>query len=83
MDDFKKILTLYSSKLNSNKLFLDEIIQIIKETTTLSLGKDKVVVSGKELRFKLKSKERLLILIHKERLLQKLEEEGIKITDLS
>ena len=83
MDDFKKILTLYSSKLNSNKLFLDEIIQIINETTTLSLDKDKVVVSGKELRFKLKSKERLLILIHKERILQKLIEAGIKITDLS
>ena len=83
MDDFKKILTLYSSKLNSNKLFLDEIIQIINETTTLSLSKDKVVVSGKELRFKLKSKERLLILIHKERILQKLIEAGIKITDLS
>jgi len=82
MDTFKQLLLVYASKLKSSQLFLDDIIIIINETLGLSITKESLKIVDGELRLKLKPKERLLLILDKEVLLERFKTAGIKVTDL-
>lgn len=82
MDTFKQLLLIYASKLKSNQLFLDDIVVIINETLGLNLLKEDLKLVNGELRLRLKSKEKLLLILYKDILLEKFKSSGIKIIDL-
>ena len=82
MDTFKQLLLVYASRLKSSQLFLDDIIVIINETLGLSITKEDLKIVDGQLRLKLKPKERLLLILHKEILLEKFKIAGIKVIDL-
>ena len=82
MDNFKDLLKIYSQKLNSSQLLIDEILKVINKATGLKLKNSNLNIRDGVGRFKVTSKEKLSILLHKEKILNKFKEEGIIITDL-
>lgn len=80
--DLKEILKNYSRRLNSSQLLIDNIVQVINDVSGLSLNKNNLVISGRQLKIKTKTKERLNVLLLKEKILTRLKEEGIEIIDL-
>ncbi|HRZ30194.1 MAG TPA: hypothetical protein P5274_00780 [Candidatus Paceibacterota bacterium] len=82
MDTFKDLLKIYSQKLNNSQLLIDEILAIINKTTNLKLNKSNINIRDGVGCFKLKPKEKLLIFLHKEKILADFKEEKINITDL-
>lgn len=80
--DLKEILKNYSRRLNSSQLLIDNIVQVINEVSGLSLNKNNLVISGRQVKIKTKTKERLNVLLLKEKILTRLKEEGIEIIDL-
>jgi len=82
MADFKELLILYSQKFNTSQLFLEEIIEIINKTTNLKLNKNNLIIKDGLIKFKVKPREKLEILLYKEKILIKFKEAQIKITDL-
>lgn len=80
--DLKEILKNYSRRLNSSQLLIDNIVQVINDVSGLSLNKNNLVISGRQVKIKTKTKERLNVLLLKEKILARLKEEGIEIIDL-
>jgi hypothetical protein len=82
MDSFKDLLKIYSQRLNSSQLLITEILDVINNTTGLKLSKDNLIIKEGVGWFKIKPKEKLLVLLHKEKILAKFKEDKIIITDL-
>ena len=82
MDSFKDLLKIYSQRLNSSQLLTTEILEVINEKTGLKLGNDNLIIKDGVGWFKIKPKEKLLVLLHKEKILSKFKEDKIMITDL-
>lgn len=82
MDNFKDLLKIYSQKFNSSQLLIDEIITVINEVTSLKINKKSFKIKDNIGFLELKPKEKLLILLYKEKLLDKLKEGDFKIIDL-
>ena len=82
MNNFKDLLKLYSQKLNSTQLIIDEIIEVINKETALSLNKTNIVTRDGIAYLKVKPKQKLEIILHKSKIISKFKEENILITDL-
>lgn len=82
MQDFKNLLLLYSQKLNTNQFFVEEIIKVINDFTKLKINKNNLIIKEGIIKFKIKPKEKIEILLRKEKILTKFKEAKIKITDL-
>ncbi len=82
MDNFKDLLKLYSQKLNSTQLIIDEILAVINKETGLNLNKTNLVTRDGIAYLKVKPKQKLEIILHKDRIISNFKEEKILITDL-
>ncbi|MFA6476334.1 MAG: hypothetical protein WCV68_02850 [Candidatus Paceibacterota bacterium] len=82
MDNFKDLLKLYSQKLNSTQLIIDEILEIINKESSLNLNKTNIITRDGIAYLKVKPKQKLEIILHKSRIISKFKEENILITDL-
>lgn len=82
MQDLKNLLLLYSQKFNSTQLIIEEIIKVINKTTNLKLNKNNFIIKDNLIKFKIRPKEKLEILLYKDKILNKFKEAKIKITDL-
>lgn len=82
MDNFKDLLKLYSQKLNSSQLFIDDILEIINQTTDLVLNKKNLIIRDGIAWLKVKPKEKLVIILYKEKIITSFKDKGILITDL-
>ena len=82
MDNFKDLLKLYSQKLNSSQLIIDEILEVINGITNLKLSKNNLSIRDGVGWLKVKPKEKLAIILYKEKIIAKFKDEKIKITDL-
>lgn len=82
MDNFKDLLKIYSQKLNSSQLLIDEILDTINKVTDLKLGKNNLRIRDGVGWLKVKPKEKLIIILYKEKIINKFKEEKISITDL-
>ena len=82
MDNFKDLLKLYSQKLNTSQLLIDEILEIINQTTNLKLNKSNLVIKDGVGYLKVKPKQKLEIILHKSQIISNFQEEKILITDL-
>ena len=82
MDNFKDLLKLYSQKLNSTQLIIDEILDVINKETGLTLDKTNLVTRDGIGYLKVKPKQKLEIILHKDKIISKFKEEKIAITEL-
>lgn len=82
MDNFRDLLKIYSQKLNSSQLMIEEIIKVINLATNLNLNKTNLVIRDGIGYLKVKPKQKLEIILHKDRIISKFEEEKILIKDL-
>lgn len=82
MDTFKQLLIVYSTKLKSNQLFIDDIVKILEENSGLKVAKEDLKLKDGQLVLKLKPKQKLTLILYKDLLLEKFNKAGIKITDL-
>jgi len=82
MDTFKQLLIVYSTKLKSNQLFIDDIVKILEENSGLKVAKEDLKLKDGQLVLKLKPKQKLILILYKDLLLEKFNKAGIKITDL-
>jgi|GEM_PF-2180760 len=82
MADFKELLILYRQKFNANQLIIEEIIKVINQLTKLRINKDNLIIKEGLIKFKVKPKEKIEILLHKDKILTEFQKAKIKITDL-
>ena len=82
MDNFKDLLKIYSQRLNSSQLIIDEILEVINKITSLKLSKTNLSLRDGVGWLKIKPKEKLLIILYKEKILTKFKEENISVIDL-
>ena len=82
MDNFKDLLKIYSQKLNNSQLIIDEILEVINQVTNLKLSKTDLSIRDGVGRLKVKPKEKLIIILYKEKIIAKFKEENISVIDL-
>jgi hypothetical protein len=82
MDNFKDLLKIYSQKLNNTQLIIDEIIDVINNETGLTLNKTNLITRDGVGYLKVGPKQKLEIILRKDKIISKFKEEKILITDL-
>ena len=82
MADFKDLIALYCQKFNLGQLQAEEVIKIINKITKLKLDKSTLIIKDNLAYLKIKPKEKLEIILNKNKILTKFKEEKLKITDL-
>ena len=82
MDNFKDLLKLYSQKLNTSQLIIEEILEVINKITNLKLNKNNLIIRDGIGYLKVRPKEKLEIILHKEKIISSFQAEKILITDL-
>ena len=82
MDNFKDLLKIYSQRLNSSQLIIDEILEVINKVTNLKLSKTNLSIKDGVGWLKVKPKEKLIIILYKKKIITKFKEENISVIDL-
>lgn len=82
MNDLKDLLLIYSHRLKSQELFIGEILKTINQITNLNLSKEQIEAKNRVLKFKVKPKEKLEVLLNKETIISSLKNQDITINDL-